>query len=154
MFTEQEKEFMDAVAKVYCGPGHHTSMSYTMNVADAAYFTAKKRGEIGEVGEEAREAFFKTFMGGLMYRAEAQEYILDAIAAITTQREQQHTEAVNRRVAAREAALEQMEIILAAAQEIQSLTTGLGIVPVFSKSSAELDALKLAKYHISCIGNS
>lgn len=58
-----------------------------------------------------------------------------------------------RRKEACAAALEQMEIILKAAQEIRELTTGFGgVVPVFSKNSMEMSILETAKYHISCIG--
>jgi len=151
MFTEQEKEFMDAVAKVYCAPIDGRCLNRTMTVADAIYYAARDRGEMPPAGDAEREAFFKKFMGGLIHRAEAQEYIRDAIAAITTQQKQQRNEAANRRATARDAALEQMEIILKAAQEIQRLTTGIGVVPVFAKYSAELDHLKQAKERISHI---
>lgn len=153
MFTEQEKEFMDAVARIYCCPAASTHRSCTMTVADAAYYAVRERGELGPVGEETREAFFKDFMGGLMRRTEAKEYIMEAANVIRANLEQHAAEMSSRRKAACEAALEQMEIILKAAQEIRGLTTGLdGVVPVFSKNSMEMNVLQTAKYHISCIG--
>lgn len=79
MFTEQEKEFMDAVAKVYCAPIDGRRLNRTMTVADAIYYAARDRGEMPPAGDAEQEAFFKKFMGGLIHRAEAQEYIRDAI---------------------------------------------------------------------------
>ncbi len=151
MFTEQEKGFLDAVARVYCAPIDGRRLSRTMTIADAAYYAARDRGELDPVGEETRDVFFKKFMGGIIHRAEAQEYIRDAIAVITAQREQQRIETANRRAAAKKAALKQMEIILKAAQEIQRLTTGVGVAPVFYEHSAEMDHLKQAKVRISNI---
>lgn len=151
MFTEQQKEFMDAVAEVYCAPIDGRRLNRTMTVADAAYYAARDRGEIPPAGDAEQEAFFKKFMGGIMCRSEAQEYIRAAIATIPAQQKQQRNEAANHRAAARDVALEQMEIILKAATEIQRLTTGIGTVPVFAKYSAELDHLKQAKERISHI---
>lgn len=82
-------------------------------------------------------------------------YLNEAIQAVKEAKKQRAEERVEHRIAVTEAAQKQLDIILAAAQEIQRLTSSLRHEHrLFSKHSAEMDALRGVERRIAEIKNS
>ena len=87
MLNEQEKDFLDEVAKVYASEEYVHKHSRTPNLVDAVYEASKSTGKVNAVLNDAEQAeHFQTVMNGLLQRNEAVAYVEDKANSIITAR--------------------------------------------------------------------
>lgn len=158
MFSDTEQEFLDAVVRCYLKPNPHTNCTQT--IMSAAYAAARCMGKNIPGTDAEHVTFFDTFMGGLMRKSEALEYITEQINTHYAQEMQTQNNWQQKAERIRTAAQEQMAIIMTAAKEIRRLTSGLtsgpgyacGCYPIFSSHSTEMDTLERVSQSICIIG--